>query len=176
MLIEIGDGRQRCEAVPLEIGARSEVDPMAASFAHPFSGNRIRPTRAEAEAEGSLILLAEDHPRSRLTPQPLQCHDIVAFLAERFAQQHFRARLACNQTVREIHPVRMQIQAQPAGSPTFTEQIHGFLSRVAPNWPKLAYFSMSSNTYSVFVMCIKSRNYAELLNILFLLNILQSRT
>lgn len=51
--------------LPLEIGARSEVDPMSTSFSHPFAGNRVRPTRAAAEAEGSLILLAEDHPVNR---------------------------------------------------------------------------------------------------------------
>jgi signal transduction histidine kinase/CheY-like chemotaxis protein/HPt (histidine-containing phosphotransfer) domain-containing protein len=66
--------------VPLEIGSRSEVDPMAASFAHPFSGNRIRPTRAEAEAEGSLILLAEDHPVNRAVI--VQQLEVVGFQVE----------------------------------------------------------------------------------------------
>jgi hypothetical protein len=58
----------------------------------------------------------------------------------------------------------MQVEAQPAGTPTFTEQIHGFLSRVAPNWPKLAYFPMLSNTYNAFLMCVNLQNRMNIIN------------
>jgi hypothetical protein len=108
---------------------------------------------------------------AKFTPQPLQCHDIVAFFAKRFAQQHLRTWLARNQYVRQIHPVRMKIEAQPAGKPTFTEQIHGFLSRIAPNWPKLAYFPMLSNTYNAFLMCVNEQNRMKIINPLISLGI-----
>ncbi|MBO9532600.1 MAG: response regulator [Solirubrobacteraceae bacterium] len=62
---------------PFAIGATVDIDPMTTSFSNPFTGNRAKPTRQEAEAEGSLILLAEDHPVNRTVI--VQQLDVVGF-------------------------------------------------------------------------------------------------
>lgn len=62
---EPGVGTTMRFSVALPIGAADDVDPMTTSFTTPFGGGRAKPTREEAEAEGSVILLAEDHPVNR---------------------------------------------------------------------------------------------------------------
>lgn len=77
MASEPGVGTTMRFEVPLPIGTLADVDPMTTSFTHPFTGNRARPTREEAEAEGSVILLAEDHPVNRTVI--VQQLDVVGF-------------------------------------------------------------------------------------------------
>jgi signal transduction histidine kinase/CheY-like chemotaxis protein/HPt (histidine-containing phosphotransfer) domain-containing protein len=66
--------------VPLTVGDPADCDPRGASFFGPFTGSRAKPTRTEAEAEGSLILLAEDHPVNRTVI--VQQLDLVGFHVE----------------------------------------------------------------------------------------------
>ena len=47
--------------VPLAVGDPSRADELESTFSGPFTGRRPRPDRVDAEAEGSVILLAEDH-------------------------------------------------------------------------------------------------------------------
>ncbi|HET9443535.1 MAG TPA: ATP-binding protein [Acidimicrobiales bacterium] len=63
--------------VPLPLGDPAEVDPDAVSPAVRQASTRPKPGRAEAEREGSLVLLAEDHPVNRT----VLCHqlDIIGF-------------------------------------------------------------------------------------------------
>ncbi|MFT4034711.1 MAG: ATP-binding protein [Patulibacter sp.] len=65
MRSEPGAGTTMCFEAPFAVGSPVDVDPMITSFTSPFAGNRVKPTRAQAEAEGSVILLAEDHPVNR---------------------------------------------------------------------------------------------------------------
>jgi signal transduction histidine kinase/HPt (histidine-containing phosphotransfer) domain-containing protein len=51
--------------VPLVVGDPSDADPRTASFSGPYTGTRPKLSREEAEADGSLLLLAEDHPVNR---------------------------------------------------------------------------------------------------------------
>ncbi len=51
--------------VPLPVGDPAKSDTRLTTFSGPFTGSRPRPSRAEAEAEGSVVLLAEDHPVNR---------------------------------------------------------------------------------------------------------------
>lgn len=51
--------------VPLPVGDPADRDPREVSLVGPFTGRRAKPSRAEAEAEGSVVLLAEDHPVNR---------------------------------------------------------------------------------------------------------------
>ncbi len=63
--------------VPLAVGDPADRDPRQVSLVGPFAGRRDKPSRAVAEAEGSLILLAEDHPVNRTVI--VQQLDLVGF-------------------------------------------------------------------------------------------------
>ena len=60
-----GKGTTMRLAVPLAVGNPADAAPDGSSFAGDFSGRRAKPPRALAEQEGSLLLLAEDHPVNR---------------------------------------------------------------------------------------------------------------
>lgn len=51
--------------VALPVGDPAALEDRSASLSGPFAGRRVKPTRAMAEREGSVVLLAEDHPVNR---------------------------------------------------------------------------------------------------------------
>lgn len=51
--------------VPLPVGDPVALEDRSASLSGPYAGRRMKPSRAEAEREGSVVLLAEDHPVNR---------------------------------------------------------------------------------------------------------------
>ncbi len=63
--------------VPLPAGDPADRDPRQVSLVGLFTGRREKPSRAVAEAEGSLVLLAEDHPVNRTVI--VQQLDLVGF-------------------------------------------------------------------------------------------------
>ena len=73
----LGQGTTMRFSVPLPIGDPADVDTEAVSPAVRQASSRPKPSRAEAEGEGSLLLLAEDHPVNRT----VLCHqlDLVGF-------------------------------------------------------------------------------------------------
>ncbi|MEN0013893.1 MAG: ATP-binding protein, partial [Solirubrobacteraceae bacterium] len=75
-----GRGTTMVFELPLGIGAIADRDDGAAAFAGPLADRRTRPTREVAEAEGSLILLAEDHPVNRKVI--VQQLELVGFLVD----------------------------------------------------------------------------------------------
>jgi signal transduction histidine kinase/CheY-like chemotaxis protein/HPt (histidine-containing phosphotransfer) domain-containing protein len=60
-----GRGTTMRLAVPLAVGDPADIDPRVSSFAGTVVGRRAKPSRAVAEQEGSVLLLAEDHPVNR---------------------------------------------------------------------------------------------------------------
>jgi two-component system, NarL family, sensor histidine kinase EvgS len=60
-----GKGTTMRLAVPLAAGDPADVGPRGSSLPGHFAGRRAKPSRALAEEEGSLLLLAEDHPVNR---------------------------------------------------------------------------------------------------------------
>jgi signal transduction histidine kinase/CheY-like chemotaxis protein len=73
----LGRGTTMRFTVPLPIGDAADVDSDALSAVNRQVSTRPKPSRAEAEREGSLVLLAEDHPVNRT----VLCHqlDIIGF-------------------------------------------------------------------------------------------------
>ena len=61
----LGQGTTVRLTIPLPVGETADVDPEAAHVAIGQVRSRPKPSRAEAEREGSLLLLAEDHPVNR---------------------------------------------------------------------------------------------------------------
>ena len=73
----LGRGTTMRFTVPLPMGDPADVDTDAAFGALRQGASRPKPSRAEAEAEGSLVLMAEDHPVNRT----VLCHqlDLIGF-------------------------------------------------------------------------------------------------
>ncbi|MBJ7331429.1 MAG: response regulator [Solirubrobacteraceae bacterium] len=61
----LGHGTTVRVELPLAIGSADETEPGPADARRAFAGRRALPTREEAEAEGSLLLLVEDNPVNR---------------------------------------------------------------------------------------------------------------
>lgn len=51
--------------VPLPVGDAASLERQTAALSGPYAGRRVKSTRAVAEREGSVVLLAEDHPVNR---------------------------------------------------------------------------------------------------------------
>ena len=60
---EVGRGSTLCLSLPLAVADPTEIPETAGSGA--VTARRPKPSRAEAEREGSVLLLAEDHPVNR---------------------------------------------------------------------------------------------------------------
>ena len=65
MASTLGQGTTVRLTIPLPVGETADVDPEAAHAAIGHVSTRPKPSRPEAEREGSLLLLAEDHPVNR---------------------------------------------------------------------------------------------------------------
>jgi CheY-like chemotaxis protein/HPt (histidine-containing phosphotransfer) domain-containing protein len=63
--------------MPVAPGDPADVDRRPSSLTTKFNEGRVKPSRADAEAEGSVILLAEDHPVNRAVI--VQQLDLVGF-------------------------------------------------------------------------------------------------
>ena len=77
MASTLGQGTTMRFTVPLGIGDPADVDGNATALKDREVLSRPKPTRAEADREGSVVLLAEDHPVNRT----VLCHqlDIIGF-------------------------------------------------------------------------------------------------
>jgi signal transduction histidine kinase/CheY-like chemotaxis protein/HPt (histidine-containing phosphotransfer) domain-containing protein len=62
---EPGTGTTMRLTVPLPVGDPAAIDPATALTPAKQPTTRVKPSRAQAEREGSLLLLAEDHPVNR---------------------------------------------------------------------------------------------------------------
>ncbi|MBJ7469989.1 MAG: response regulator [Solirubrobacteraceae bacterium] len=60
-----GTGTTMRLELPLPVGDAADLQERGAALSGQFAGRRTKPSREQAEAEGSLILLAEDHPVNR---------------------------------------------------------------------------------------------------------------
>ncbi|MDO9353287.1 MAG: ATP-binding protein, partial [Solirubrobacteraceae bacterium] len=60
-----GAGTTMRFVMPLAVGDPADIDLRPSSFTSQFTEGRVKPTRPVAESEGSMILLAEDHPVNR---------------------------------------------------------------------------------------------------------------
>ena len=61
----LGKGTAMVLSVPLAVGNAADIDPRGSSLAGSLAGSRAKPSRAVAEQERSVVLLAEDHPVNR---------------------------------------------------------------------------------------------------------------
>ncbi|HTN23447.1 MAG TPA: ATP-binding protein [Solirubrobacteraceae bacterium] len=75
-----GRGTTMLLTLPLPIADPADVEPLAAPAADQAPATRRKPTREQAQAEGSLVLVAEDHAVNR-TVLRHQC-DIIGFQAD----------------------------------------------------------------------------------------------
>ena len=75
-----GTGTTMRLTVPLPRGDPSEIDPSTSPVPSTLPATRPTPSREQAELEGSLLLLAEDHPVNRTVL--IQQLDIVGFRAD----------------------------------------------------------------------------------------------
>ena len=83
-----GQGTTMCLTVPMPIADPAEVDPLAAAVVERNAATRRKPTRAQAQAEGSLLLIAEDHAVNRTVLRHQL--DIIGFEAD-FAEDGIQA-------------------------------------------------------------------------------------
>ena len=77
MASTLGQGTTMRFVVPLRVGDAADVDAESSAAGGGTVTSRPKPTREEAEREGSLVLLAEDHPVNRT----VLCHqlDLIGF-------------------------------------------------------------------------------------------------
>jgi two-component system sensor histidine kinase EvgS len=75
-----GTGTTMRLTVPLPLGDPSEIDPSMSLVQSTLPATRPTPSREQAEREGSLVLLAEDHPVNRTVL--IQQLDIIGFQAD----------------------------------------------------------------------------------------------
>jgi two-component system, NarL family, sensor histidine kinase EvgS len=73
----VGTGTTMRLTVPLPVGDPGAIDPATAGAPRRLPTARPKPSRAQAEREGSLLLLAEDHPVNRTVL--MQQLDVVGF-------------------------------------------------------------------------------------------------